>query len=174
MPLTQARAPGIALRFLVLFVISIAPWPFTLILTHNASSSDLEGDYYLTGFVGVLSFVLTGPLAAVALGRLLREKSLAFSTFAGLLFLVSLPTLSFQVVAFSSSILPAFMLGGPWTIYNMTPYYIQATLIAFVVYFIYSLILYSQARNGAGRGVLAAVALSVGSFAIVVFRVLHS
>jgi hypothetical protein len=173
MPLTQERASAIALRLLVPFMISIAPWPFTLILTHNASSSDLEGDYYLTAFVGVLSFVLTGPVAGVALGRLLREKLLPFSIFAGLLFLVSLPTLSFQVFAFSSSILPAFMLGGPWTIYNMTPYHIQATLIAFVVYFAYSLILYSQARNGSGRGVLAAVALSAGSFAIVAFRVLH-
>jgi hypothetical protein len=174
MPLPQKQALGIALRLLLPFAVSIAPWPFTLILTHNASSSDLEGDYYLTAFVGILSFVLTGPLAGVALGQLVREKSLPFSVYARLLFLVSLPTLSFQVVAFSSSILPSFMLGGPWTIYNMTPYYIQATLIAFVVYFIYSLILYSQSRTGPGRGALAAVALSGGSFAIIVFRVLHS
>jgi hypothetical protein len=171
MSLSQRHASATALRLLIPLAISIAPWPFTLALTHHASSYELEGDYYLTGFVGVLSFVLTGPFAGVALGPLLRDESIPFSTFAGLLFLVSLPTLSFQVAAFSSSILPGFMLGGPWTIRNETPYYVQAILLAFATYVGCALILYSQAKRGAARGLLAAVALSVGSFAIIVFRV---
>lgn len=103
MDLTQKQFWKIYLRLLAPFLISVTPWPFTIILMHNATSSDLEGDYYLTASVGVLSFILTGPLAGVALERFLREKELPFSFFAGLLFLVSLPTLSFQVIAFSSS-----------------------------------------------------------------------
>jgi hypothetical protein len=172
--ITPGTLSGIVLRLLAPFLISIAPWPFTIILTHNASSSDLEGAYYLTAFAGILSFVLTGSLAGIALGESVREKSLPFAVFAAIIFLVGLPTLSFQILAFSSSILPGFMLGGPWTTHNMTPYYAEATMIALTVYLFYSLILYSQAKNVAMQVILAAVALSVGSFGIVVFRVLHS
>jgi hypothetical protein len=93
---------------------SVTPWIFDLAIFRNASTSDLEGDYYLTTLVGALAFIVTGPLVGIVLGRFIRDKTITFWTFAGLLFLVAVPVLGFQILAYSSSILSAFMVGGPW------------------------------------------------------------
>ncbi len=156
------------------FAISIAAWAFALAILPRASGMDLEGDYYLTSFVGVISFVVVGPLTGALLSPYVHNKKMSFKTFLALLFFISLPVLSFQIMAYSSSILPGFMLGGPWTDHNMTPFYIQAVALAFFVYFAYAAFLYNQAKFSVGRAWITAILLCAASLGVIAFRVLHS
>lgn len=164
----------VALLLLAPLAISIAAWIFDIAITYKASASDLEGDYYLTGFVGTLGFIATGPLIGATLSRLVYERKLPFSSFLLLFFLVSLPILSFQILAYSSSIFSLFMIGDTFTVDNMTWWFVQATVLGVIVYFITAVILYIQAEYGVLRGRLTALLLAAGSFAVIAFRVLHS
>jgi hypothetical protein len=127
----------------------------------------------LTTFVGAISFVVTGPLTGLLLGPYVRDDSIHARAFSGLFFLVSLPVLSFEVLAYSSSVLPLFMIFGPWTERNMLMFYGEAALLALATYVVYSVAMFWQVRRGFLPGLLTAVLLSAGSFAILVFRFLH-
>jgi hypothetical protein len=167
------RRAVLALWLLLPLAISILSWIFDLALTRNASATDLEGDYYLTALVGLISFITTGPLTAIILGPYARKNAMTLWTFTGLIFLIGLPVLGFQILAYSSSILDAFMVGGPWRDNNLGWMYTQATVIAIGVYLFYSVILYQQAMRGSRAGIVSALLLTIGSFLLVALRVSH-
>src|SRR5579862_5221907 len=166
---------NIALLLLAPLAVSIAAWIFDIAVISNAkSASDLEGDYYLTTFVGAICFIATGPLIGATLSRLVYERKLPFSSFLMLFFLVSLPILSFQIVAYSSSILSLFVISDTFTVHNMTWWFVQAAVLGVIVYFVYAVILYIQAEYGVLRGRVTAVLLSAASLAVIAFRVLYA
>ena len=171
---TKRSEPKRVLATLIIpLAISASSWVFATALLHNASSYDLEGDYYLTAFVGVLSFVTAGPFAGVFLARFLREGTISTGVFGLLFFLVSLPTITFEVIAFSSSILPVFMPRHLWTNHNMGLWYVEASTVAVAFTAVYCLVMLVAARKGFAQSVLAAAVLALTTFGVVVFRVMH-
>ena len=171
---TTKEVRSVALRMLLPLAVSSAAWAFDIATLSNAQSIDLEGDYYLTAFVGVLCFVATGPLAGALLGRWIYDRTMPLSIFLALFFGVSIPILSFQIVAYSSSILSGFMIGGPWTIHDMSWFYAQAIVLALASYGACAIILHTQATVGVARCWIAAGVLAAALFAIIALRVLHS
>jgi hypothetical protein len=91
----RQRTGAVAVRLLLPLALSAAPWILAILIADYAPA-DLEGDYYLSTSVGFLAFYLTGPWTGLALGRFVRAGTLTFWGFAGLMFMVALPVLSFE------------------------------------------------------------------------------
>lgn len=68
----------------------------------------------LATLLGIASFLVTGPIAAAQL-RLLPVPRLNLKTYAALYYAITGPTLTFQAVALSSSVLVGFVPGGELT-----------------------------------------------------------
>lgn len=165
------RAASILIAALV---VSVAAWGFDLAIFHHAADSDLEGDYYVAAFVGALSFVITGPLAFVALTRLSQEVRLRTWQFAVHYVAISLPTVSFQVLAYSASIIAAFIPGGPWTDSNIATEMTYAAITCCFLYAAYFFILYMVSKHEPRWMGATSVVLPICSLAVLVTRVLHS
>lgn len=148
------------------------PWLYELLALRHSSSSDLEGAYYIAGFLGVISFTSTAPLMGIILGRFIRDATISFWAFVGLVFLVGLPALIYQVFG-AGSLVSEFMTGGPWRLNDMTPFVTQATVITISVYALYAFVLYWQAKRGTKEGIVAAVSLATVSLVIIVLRFLR-
>jgi hypothetical protein len=154
--------------------LSSLPWLFTFAIFHNAADQDLEGDYYTAALVGALSFVSTGPLAVAALNALSHARKITLIQSIALFAIVSLPTLAFQVMANSVSILPLFIKGGPWTTFNIHREMTAAAIAAAAWYASYFLILYPISRRATRWTTAAAVTVAICSFAIIFVRFIRS
>lgn len=148
--------------------ISIAPWIGGLAAFRFMSDS--EGAIASAALLGFSSFVLTGPLTGLTLSGAVRSGKFKLWTVVALVLLVGSPTIAFQLWAYSSSVLPAFTLGGPYTVNEMLRYYVQAIPLAIAAYFIYALVSYWQARYGLTRSIITTVMLPVVSVAALAIR----
>ncbi len=163
---------------LVPFALSCSAWLFSFAVFHNASNSDLEGDYYIVGFFGALSFIGTGPLTGLMLSLLMRAERVAFLKFAGLFWFIALPVLSFETLALGTSIfpLPFFVGNGPATV-AIHVEMIRAAVEAVVWYAIHLAVLYPIVKRGVAATAKGAALLVVSSsvfiglgFVLVFFR----
>ncbi len=72
---------SVGLRLLLPLVASCSGWVFALAMFQRATGAEVEGAYYLATFVGVLSFVVTGPLAGLMLAAFVRDGRLSLGQF---------------------------------------------------------------------------------------------
>lgn len=160
------------LSVLIPLAVSSMAWVFGIVLLSHTSGEDLEGFYYVTTFVGGFCFVVTGPLTGIMLSRPIYNRQISFWPFLALFVAIALPILSYQVVAYSSSILGAFAIGGPWTDRNIDSQYIQTAVLGFVWYLLYAVILYVQARRGPEKGMFVGSLLIAASIVVIFLRLL--
>ncbi|HEV3158191.1 MAG TPA: hypothetical protein VGZ00_12670 [Candidatus Baltobacteraceae bacterium] len=152
--------------------VSSVGWIFYLAILHNAPAASLEGDLYLACFIGVISFVLVGPLTGVMLsGPMLRGKMIGFWKFAGLFLLVGVPAISFEMISRSVSFLYIFVPRELCTDPKLRCFGAMGTVAA-CLYAVYLLIMYWQGRRGVERATVTAVLLVFGSLALIVMRIL--
>ncbi|HET6275374.1 MAG TPA: hypothetical protein VFE16_05465 [Candidatus Cybelea sp.] len=161
----------ITLRLIAPIVISVTPWVITLgaFVFH----SDSESAIWLSGAIGIVSFFVTGPLTGLVLSRSVRDGMMKFPAFAALLFLVGLPSMSFQVVSYSASLLSAFMIAP--SVEKPTAFLIEGSFLAVAFYLIYAVVGYWRSNSTLGS-VLTAVVLfsaSVGALALSFSLKLH-
>lgn len=109
----NAQMSGWSWKLLLPLACSCAPWIFWFTVAVRATEpSAVEGNLYLAAFLGIGSFLVTAPLASAQLRLLPREGKLTVGIYATLYYLISAPTLSFQALAMSVSVLSAFIPGN--------------------------------------------------------------
>jgi drug/metabolite transporter (DMT)-like permease len=121
----------------------------------------LEGVYYIVAFIGALSFCLTGPFAAI-IARSLREY-----------WILSAPTLAYQAVAYSGSIVPVFI-RGVWTSRDTWAECVLAAILGTIGYLWYYVLVRRLGNPKPLAMAFRAVCLAVISFAIIAFLALKS
>jgi hypothetical protein len=120
---------------------SFAPWLFfAAVVARSANSSDLEGALYYAGFLGAASFAATGPVAATCLLLAPRDRSLGLGTYLALYFAIGVPTIAYQAIAQSSSVLTAFV-PGSLLLSNTLRTAVETALLGVVIYAAWALIL---------------------------------
>src|SRR5579872_1093814 len=151
------RQPGTSksiVWLLLTALLSMAPWMATLILLNHAQLQAVEGALLVIAVIGCISFASTLPLAALLLSRLLQSHSIGNVALFALLSLVSLPVLSFQAFASSSSIMGIF--GPSWTS-NLTKINIYHGTYAVLIYAIGAILLYWLAKRGTQSTLVGAI-----------------
>jgi hypothetical protein len=145
--------------------ISISPWCMLIwpLLIH-LPGWEPEGYALLAMFVGMLSFVLTGPITGFILSVLLRNGAMRFRRYAALFLLISLPTLVFSV--FSGGISFVFIPQG----FCDGPCWSAKGIVSMAIDVVYLAVMYWQARAGPVRAAIAAVMLIAISSALVIAK----
>jgi hypothetical protein len=169
----QASSLRRYLPLLVPLLASFVPWIASFTLLRDASGQDMEGAYYVCGFFAALSFLLTAPLAAIALSKIIHGgTTMSLTIFNVLFFLVSLPVISFNGVAYSASIIPlllGFLLPGD---IQSTPLLITILSgVAFGIYGLYALAMYPLAKRGLRATILGAAIIFAAGLALTVMKV---
>lgn len=151
--------------------VSSVPWIFYFAIFHDARAASIEGDIYLTYFVGAISFVLVGPLTGVMLsGPTLRGKMVGFWKFAGVFLLVSLPAISFEMISRSVSFLYIFV-PRYYCTDKMLRCFGAIGTVAACLYAVYLLTMYWQGRRGVERATVTALLLVFSSLILIVMRI---
>ncbi len=156
----------------VALAISLAAWGTSFYLIHNATNAELEGDLYISFFVGALSLLITGPLAFIALQLLSEQIPLRTWHFAAFYAAISFPALSFQIISFASSIIPGFMPGG-WTERTIHTERIDASIACGLLYTTYFFILKAVSKYGLKWTIITSVALVICSIAALALRLIN-
>lgn len=152
--------------------VSSAGWVLQFALVQRATGSALEGAYYLAGLVGAIAFLFTAPVFTVV-ASLIEARFSAWS-FAAALFMVSLPALSFEVLADSSSFLSLFFGGGPWRESDSLRLALSGSAVALTWFAISTAILFALLKRGRAATIVGAALLAILSFGGVLVRFLHS
>jgi hypothetical protein len=100
------------------FLLSSAAWIYLLFSIRNATGKYAETIFFTGAAIGAIPFCLTGPVTGLALSICFPNGKLKVWSFCAVFVLVAVPILSFEILASASSILPAFIGGGPWTFAN--------------------------------------------------------
>src|SRR5208283_3142343 len=135
-------------------LLSVAPWVYQFVGVNPATGEQLEGAYYIAAFIGALSFCLTGPFAAI-IARSLREY-----------WILSAPTLAYQALAYSASIMPVFIRGA-WTSRDIWAEYVLAAILGTIAYLWYYVLVRRLGNPKPLAMTFRAVGLAVISFAII-------
>ena len=157
------------------FFLSVVPWILAFSILTDAREQDLEGLYLITTFVGAISFVLTGPLAGVALTALSRGNGRirGLLSFGVAFACLSAPTVSFEVFAFSSSILPDLAGYGTLPLSRIVTFYSYSAVLAAAFYAVYFGAMFYLSRRGVVAAAIGALALVVCSSAVIGIRLVH-
>lgn len=137
------------LRIVAVSALSVLPWLYWLFVVPPTTGAALEGVYYIAGSIGLVSFCFTGPFAAA----LLLANRGFYAGFARTFWLVSAPTILFQGIARSASLMPLLVpssvSGKPLATV------VEYTFLAAVWYAIVFLMLRALGRNGGAKAVLS-------------------
>lgn len=139
----DARFPKWWPILLIPVAISCVPWVFWVASIGTSNGSDLEGAIFSAAIFGIVSFLLTGPIAAAQL-ELAPKPRLSLKAYAILYYAISGPTLLFQAIVHQSSSLWSFIPGSVLAsnmlrtialtgILGIVLYAICATLTVFVI-----------------------------------------
>ena len=157
-----ARRPYPAARWwwlAVPLVISCLGWgfaPFQL----TSSGWSAMGATLVAAFAGVLATALTGPATIVVLRAIGAMPRLSFWQYAGTLFAVALPALSFETLDVQASAMPAFL--GNWAASDSSPFAELWSGLCFVgIYAVMAGATYAFARRSATAAAVAAVIAAV-------------
>ncbi|HVA29164.1 MAG TPA: hypothetical protein VNF68_13360 [Candidatus Baltobacteraceae bacterium] len=164
--LSKTRWIGAAIALAV----SLLPWVYQLCVVARTTGEQLEGAYYVAAFIGAVSFGLTGPLIAMLTATLGGEGGVSPTRFALEYWLIALPTLSFQVLAYSASILISFF-PDHLTSQTLAGGMSFAAVLAAVWYGALFSILRPQVLRKSGRTVTIAAGFLIVSIAILALRV---
>ena len=92
---TELQSPDRRLWWLLLpCATSVAPWIFWFAVVSKSSNTDLEGDLLYAALLGIISFIVTGPLASAQLRFSLDDGRLSLPAYVTIYYLISLPTQS--------------------------------------------------------------------------------
>jgi hypothetical protein len=144
---------------IIAVAMSAAPWLYGAVAFPLATTGDqLAGAFYIVAFIGLLSFSLTAPIAAIA-ARFWWQYGL-----------IAMPTLLFQVVSVPVSFMGLFIPGS----LNMADWIeMPAAAILGVAWYV---MLYWISRKIAPQGALArastAGGLAFATFMVIVVRFL--
>jgi hypothetical protein len=148
-------------------LLSTAPWMYTLIFATGVTRYDTSAQLYISGFIGAISLVITGPFAAwgLSVSRVNRGMSLwhCFLYYV----LITAPILSFQAAA-PASMMPGFL----WFPEHLLTGVMRIVVLgasATVPYTLYFLIIYYLAtisRSAALRGAIACSAFTLFAIAL--------
>jgi hypothetical protein len=126
------RVPKWAWPLLIPFACSCAPWLFWFAAVEKPNSSDLEGALFIDTLIGIASLLATAPLLTAQL-RLIPEPPLSFRAYALLYYGISAPTLIFQTLVVSCSVLVGFI-PGSLLVSNETRTLVLAALLGVLLY----------------------------------------
>lgn len=148
-------------------LISVAPWIATLLILPSAKSEDTEGALMLLTLVGAISFSITGPIAICAAslrpGDIRCRLSMWF-------FGASLPTLLFQCIATSASVIAAFTWFPLYQTSSQSMVEAIDGLFALVVYAVMYLALSAFVSAGRWATIAASAVIGVCLSAVVLIR----
>jgi len=165
----------VVLPLLIALAVSLLPWAFAAAVLHNATGADVEGALYLAAFVGAISFAVTGPLAFMTLKSLTSAKPrITFPWFVALYAVISVPTISFQVIAFSASIMELFIPGGPWRMSDTQREMTESAIACGIWYLAYFLVLLTVSKRAPYWTTAAGIVSGACSFGLIIFRALHA
>jgi hypothetical protein len=164
-PPTWSRA------LLIPLACSFAPWLFLVaVVARSANGSDLEGALYYAAFLGAGSFAVTGPLAATCLLLAPRDGKLSMGAYTALYFAISVPTIAYQAIAQSSSVLSAFV-PGFLLVSNTLRTTAETALLGVVIYTGYALILKLLSNVSESTTAVTAFLLSAATLLLVFMKV---
>ncbi len=122
--------------------LSVLPWLYWVFVVLPTTGAALEGVYYIAAAIGLVSFCFTGPLTAA----LLLAKQGMYRGFASTFWLVSAPTILFQGIAFSASVMPLLLPSSVFA--KPLPTMIEYTFLAVLWYAIIFLLLRALGKGG--------------------------
>ena len=149
--------------------ISLLPWILYVVFVLPASAGmALEAAWFWVLAIGALSFSLTGPLAVMA--AVVSGDSFRPLGARGIVLYAALavPTLSFQSIVLSASVMPVVIFRPTLDARHAGPYMAIAAAISIVWYTVLFFIAWVAIRGSHARMTTGVIALTVASIVIIV------